>query len=44
MNREAIAEYIKCLLSQLDEIVGDVIDKDTAEIMLLSIIGKIYSG
>lgn len=38
-----LTEYIKWLLSQLDEINSNDIDKDTVKTMLLSIIGEMYS-
>lgn len=43
MDKENLTEYIKWLLSQLDEISSDDIDKGTVRTMLLSIIGEIYS-
>ena len=43
MDKEALTEYIKWLLSQLDEIESDDIDKGTVKTMLLSIIGEMYS-
>ncbi len=42
MNKEELTDYIKWLLSQLDEISSEDIDKGTARTMLLSIIGKMY--
>lgn len=43
MDKEKLTDYIKWLLSQLDEIVSDDIDKSTVKTMLLSIIGEMYS-
>lgn len=43
MDKEKLTEYIKWLLSQLDEISSDDIDKGTVRTMLLSIIGEMYS-
>lgn len=42
-NKEKLIDYIKWLLSQLDEISSDTIDKDTVKIMLLSIVGEMYT-
>lgn len=42
MNKEKLTDYIKWLLSQLDEISSEDIDKITVRTMLLSIIGKMY--
>lgn len=43
MDKENLTDYIKWLLSQLEEISSDDIDKDTVKTMLLSIIGEMYS-
>ncbi len=43
MDKENLTEYIKWLLSQLDEINRDDIDKGTVKTMLLSIIGEMYT-
>ena len=43
MDKESLTEYIKWLLSQLDEITSNDIDKGTVKTMLLSIIGEMYS-
>lgn len=43
MDKEKITEYIKWILSQLDEINSDDIDKGTVKTMLLSIIGEMYT-
>lgn len=43
VDKEKLTEYIKWLISQLDEISSDDIDKGTVRTMLLSIIGEIYS-
>lgn len=43
MDKEKLTEYIKWLLSQLDEISGDYIDNGRVRTMLLSIIGEMYS-
>ena len=43
MDKEKLTEYIKWLLSQLDEINSNDIDKDTVKTMLLSIIGEMYT-
>lgn len=43
MDKEALTEYVKWLLSQLDEIDSDKIDKGTVKTMFLSIIGEMYS-
>ena len=43
MNKEKLTDYIKWLLSQLDEISSEDIDKDTVKTMLLSIVGEMYS-
>lgn len=43
MDKENLTEYIKWLLSQIDEISSDDIDKGTVRTMLLSIIGEMYS-
>ena len=44
MDKENLTEYIKWLLSQLEEINSDDIDKGTVKTMLLSIIGEMYSA
>lgn len=43
MDKEKLTDYIKWLLSQIDEIASDEIDKSTVKIMLLSIIGEMYT-
>lgn len=43
MDKENLTEYIKWLLSQLDEINSDDIDKGAVKTMLLSIIGEMYT-
>ncbi len=43
MDKAQITEYIKWLLSQLDETTSDEIDKGTVKTMLLSVIGEIYT-
>lgn len=43
MNKEKLTDYIKWLLSQLDEISSEDIDKGTVKTMLLSVIGEMYS-
>lgn len=43
MDKENLTSYIKWLLSQLDEIAINEIDKDTVRTMLLSIIGEMYT-
>ena len=43
MDKEKLTDYIKWLLSQLDEIASDEIDKGTVKTMLLSIIGEMYT-
>ena len=43
MDKENLTDYIKWLISQLDEIESDEIDKGTVKNMLLSIIGEMYS-
>ncbi len=42
MDKEALTEYIKWLLAELDNIQSDIIDKETVRIMILSIIGEMY--
>ena len=44
MNKEELTDYIKWLLSQLDEIADNDIDKSTVKTMLLSIIGEMYTN
>lgn len=44
MDKENLTDYIKWLLSQLEEISSDDIDKGTVKTMLLSIIGEMYSA
>ncbi len=44
MDKEAITEYIKWLLAQIDETQGDLIEKETVRTMFLSIIGEMYSN
>lgn len=43
MDKEKLTDYIKWLLSLLDEIASDDIDKSMVKTMLLSIIGEMYS-
>lgn len=43
MDKEKLTDYIKWLLSQLEEMSSDDIDKATVKTMLLSIIGEMYS-
>lgn len=43
IDKEKITDYIKWLLSQIDEIASDEINKGTVKSMLLSIIGEMYS-
>jgi hypothetical protein len=43
MDKERLTEYIKWLLSQLDEIDSNDIDKGTVKTMLKSIIGEMYT-
>lgn len=43
MNKEKLTDYIKWLLSELEEISGDDVSKVTVKTMLLSIIGEMYS-
>lgn len=43
MDKEKLTDYIKWLLSQLEEISSNDIDKGTVKTMLLSIIGEMYS-
>lgn len=43
MDKENLTEYIKWLLSQLDEINSNDVDKGTVKTMLLSIIGEMYT-
>lgn len=42
-DKEKLTDYIQWLLSQLDEISSDTIDKDTVKGMLLSIVGEMYT-
>lgn len=42
MEKEQITDYIKWLLSELDEMASESIDKKTVKTMLLSIIGEMY--
>lgn len=42
MDKENLTNYIKWLLSQLDGISSDIIDKKTVKIMLLSVVGEMY--
>ena len=42
MDKENLTDYIKWLISQLDEIESDEIDKGTIKTMFLSIIGEMY--
>lgn len=43
MDKEKLTEYIKWILSQVDEIDSNYIQKSTIKTMLLSIIGEMYS-
>jgi uncharacterized protein YutE (UPF0331/DUF86 family) len=43
MDKEKLTEYIKWILSQVDEIDSNDIEKSTVKTMLLSIIGEMYS-
>ena len=43
MDKEKLTDYIKWLLSLLEEIASDDIDKSMVKTMLLSIIGEMYS-
>lgn len=43
MDKENLIDYIKWLLSQLDEIKSDDIDKGTVKTLLLSIIGEVVT-
>ena len=43
MDKENLTDYIKWLLSLLEEIASDDIDKSMVKTMLLSIIGEMYS-
>ena len=43
MDKEKLTEYIKWILSQVDEIDSNDIERGTVKIMLLSIIGEMYS-
>ena len=43
MDKESLTDYIKWLLSQVDETQGDLIEKETVRTMFLSIIGEMYS-
>lgn len=43
MDKEKLTEYIKWILSQVDEIDSNDIEKGTVKTMLLSIIGEMYS-
>ena len=43
MDKESLTDYIKWLLSQVDDTEGDRIDKKEVRTMLLSIIGEMYS-
>ena len=43
MEKEQITDYIKWLLSELDEITSESVDKTTVKTMLLSIIGEMYT-
>lgn len=42
-DKENLTEYIKWILSQLDEIDGDVVEKKIAKTMILSILGEMYT-
>jgi len=44
MDKENIVEYIKWLISQLDEKYCSVVEKNEVKKMLLSIIGELYCG
>lgn len=41
--KEKLTDYIKWLISQLEEISSEDIDKGTVKTMLLSIVGELYS-
>ena len=43
MEKEQITDYIKWLLSELDEITSESVDKTTVKTMLLSVIGELYT-
>lgn len=42
MDKEKITDYIKWLLSQIDEITSDSLDKGMVRMILLSVIGEMY--
>lgn len=42
-DKEKLTDYIKWLLSQLDEISSDTVSKKTVKTMLLSIVGEMYT-
>lgn len=44
MDKEKLTDYIKWLLSELQSIASEDIDKGTVKGMLLSIIGEMYSN
>lgn len=44
MDKEKLTDYIKWLLSRLDETSSEDIDKATVRTMLISIIGEMYSN
>lgn len=43
MDKDDLVDYIKWLISELDKTDGEYIDKKEARIMLLAIIGKMYT-
>ena len=43
MEKERMTDYIKWLLSELDKIPSESIDKTEVKTMLLSIIGELYT-
>ena len=43
MEKEQITDYIKWLLSEIDEMESESVDKTTVKTMLLSIIGEMYT-
>lgn len=43
MEKEKLIDYIKWLLTQIDEISSNTIDKEKVKIILLSIIGEMYT-
>lgn len=41
--KEELTDYIKWLLSDIDKIEGDTVDKKDVKFMLRSIVGEMYS-